>query len=156
MFMPTGNVRYFEPWEFERQGRQWWNDLSPRLLIMLDVLRHRWGKPIHISDDLYAIGRRLGQRGTSQHNIDHYGEVRAVDIKPDGIANKEDAYAFCLLAMELGFTGVGWYVWNDSWFAHVDVRHDRQPGYPATWGEVLVDGNRTRVSMNDALEAMPE
>lgn len=150
----TGNCHFFEPWEFERGGVQWWHKMSPRLLIMLDVFRFQWGKPVHVSTDAGAVGRSLGQQSMSQHNVDRWCEVRAVDIQPDGINDREDLYRAFVLACELGFTGVGVYPHWHRPGLHVDVRHDRQPGFPITWGQVMGAAGPLYVSAHDALETM--
>ena len=124
------DLRYFTPDEF----REWWPQMSPRLLVMLDVLRHQWGQPIEISPADKAIGRKAGASLT-QHNIDKWGEVRAVDIFPAGVTTVDEAERFWALIKRVGFTGRG--VYPDalpSVMFHVDVRVDRNPGEPAEWG----------------------
>ena len=66
-------AQYFTPEEF----REWSDDMSPRLVTMLDVLRFRLGSAIEISGSKYALGRNLGRDDLSEHNIDHWGEVLA-------------------------------------------------------------------------------
>jgi hypothetical protein len=46
------HAQYFSQEEF----REWADDMSPRLLTMLDVLRFRFGRPIAISARDYAYG----------------------------------------------------------------------------------------------------
>jgi len=67
---------YFKEDEFIRGDINWYSRISPSLLVKLDVLRHIWGSPIIISPSPQAIGR---YEGTSQHNINKWGEVRAVE-----------------------------------------------------------------------------
>ena len=46
------HAQYFSQEEF----REWDEDISPRLVTMLDVLRFRFGRPIAISASDYAYG----------------------------------------------------------------------------------------------------
>jgi len=123
-------LNYFKPDEF----REWWPYMSPRLLVMLDVLRHQWGKKIEISGAGGALGRNA-KGSLTQHNVDKWGEVRAADIFPAGVATVDEAQAFWDLIKAVGFTGRG--VYPDalpSVMFHVDVRVDRRPGQPSDWG----------------------
>jgi len=52
-------------------------DMSPRLVTMLDVLRFRLGSPIEVSGSEYALGRNLGRGAMSAHNIDEWGKIGA-------------------------------------------------------------------------------
>jgi len=63
--------QYFSPEEF----REWSDDMSPRLITMLDVLRFRLGSAIEISGSDYALGRNLGRGKMSEHNIDEWGKI---------------------------------------------------------------------------------
>ena len=45
-------AQYFSQEEF----REWAEDISPRIVTMLDVLRFRFGRPIAISASDYAYG----------------------------------------------------------------------------------------------------
>ena len=45
----------------QEEFREWSDDMSPRLVTMLDVLRFRLGSPIGISASEYALGRELGR-----------------------------------------------------------------------------------------------
>ena len=147
------HLYFFHPGEFNRGG-EWFSAMSPRLLVLLDTLRLRWERPIRISRHPRAVGRHDGD-SESQHNYDIWDEVRAVDVIPDGLKTKDDAYAFFMLAADVGFTGIGFYPdWSPSPGFHLDVRHDRRPGFPATWGRVGTEGMITDVSLNDALEVM--
>ena len=64
-------AQHFSSEEF----REWSDDMSPRLVTMLDVLRFRLGRPIAISASEYALGRNLGRNELSEHNVDEWGEV---------------------------------------------------------------------------------
>jgi len=145
---------HFQPWEFIRGQESWISRMDHRLLVMLDLLRYRWGKRISISGHPAAVGRYKGS-SLSQHNVEHWGTVRAVDIMPDGLETHEDVYAFFLLATEIGFTGIGFYPdWKPTPGFHVDVRYDIKPGFPTTWGYIGTAENITKVSLNEALEVM--
>ena len=67
-------AQHFSAEEF----REWSDDMSPRLVTMLDVLRFKLGGPIEISLSEYALGRELGVGKMSEHNIDHWCECRSV------------------------------------------------------------------------------
>jgi len=41
----------------QEEFRDWAEDMSPRLVTMLDVLRFRLGSPIEVSGREYALGR---------------------------------------------------------------------------------------------------
>jgi hypothetical protein len=143
-------LHYFKASEFG----DWWGLMDYGLLVRLDVLRHQWGNPIRISQAEGAIGRH--DDSESQHNVDRWGTVRAVDIYPGGILDGSDAERFVLAATDVGFTGIGLYPsWSGGVGFHVDVRTDREPGYPATWGGVPNPmGQQKYVSLNDALGVM--
>ncbi|HKJ74728.1 MAG TPA: hypothetical protein VKA19_11480 [Alphaproteobacteria bacterium] len=155
------DLRFFRPEEF----RGWFEDMSLRLLVLNDSLRFRWGAPIQISPHPAAIGRRLN-RATTQHNIELWGEVRAVDQFPRGMTTRGAAERFLAIATSCGFTGIGIYpYWQRDRDAdpepgvHVDVRVDREPGDPATWGGIPYtdqDGKRRQryVSLSEALDRL--
>jgi len=48
-------AQYFSQEEF----RDWAEDMSPRLITMLDVIRFRLGSPIEVSGSDFALGRNL-------------------------------------------------------------------------------------------------
>ena len=77
-------AQHFDAEEF----REWSDDMSARLITMLDVLRFRLGSPIEISLSEYALGRNLGVGKMSEHNIDEWGEVLAVDCFISGVYNR--------------------------------------------------------------------
>ena len=93
----------------QEEFREWAEDISPRLVTMLDVLRFRLGSAIAISASEYALGRELGRNELSEHNIDHWGEVLAVDCFIGGVYNRAQAEAVVYEAEEIGFTGIGVY-----------------------------------------------
>lgn len=145
------DLRHFTPAEF----RGWGELLSPRLLVVLDVFRGHWGAPVMISPAQGAIGRRLGPDATSQHNPDRWGEVRAVDVMPEGMDTAQAMRQAMYLARWSGATGIGVYPhWRPRPGLHIDVRTDRDVGDPALWGAVDEDGTQIYVSLARALEVM--
>jgi hypothetical protein len=126
----------------QEEFREWSGDMSPRLVTMLDVLRFRLGRPIAISASEYALGRELGRNELSEHNIDEWGEVLAVDCFISGVYNRAQAEAVVYEAEAIGFTGIG--VYSDTRnnqgqgqvMFHLGVRPNELMGSPATWGRV--------------------
>lgn len=116
--------------------------MSPKLLKKLDGFRHEWGFPVEISRHADAIGREGGE-DLSQHNIDKWGEVRAIDVfpmVPDGaggfryINTKSELKAAYDLAINMGFTGVGVYLDTVAgYMLHLDVRETESV---ATWSRI--------------------
>ena len=135
-------AQHFDAEEF----REWSDDMSARLVTMLDVLRFRLGSAIEISASEYALGRELGRelgRGKmSEHNIDEWGEVLAVDCFISGVYNRAQSEAVVYEATSIGFTGIG--VYSDTTnnqgeeqvMFHLGVRPTEMMGNPATWGRV--------------------
>lgn len=120
----------------ESEFREWEDRISPDLLERLDKFAIAWGKPVIISTAKGAIGRHGGVDDTSQHNFDRWGEVRAIDIFPQGL-NSSSARSALTMAKSVGFTGIGFYSdTKPSMLMHVDVRTDRVIGDPALWGRV--------------------
>ena len=126
----------------QEEFREWAEDMSPRLITMLDVLRFRLGSVIEISNSEYALGRNLGLGKMSEHNIDEWGEVLAVDCFISGIYCRAQAEAVIIEARSIGFTGIG--VYSDTKnnqgeiqvMFHFGVRPNELMGSPATWGRV--------------------
>ena len=90
----------------QEEFRDWAENMSPRLVTMMDVLRFRLGSAIEISGSKYALGRELGRGKMSEHNIDHWGEVLAVDCFIGGVYNRAQAEAVVYEATSIGFTGI--------------------------------------------------
>ena len=136
-------AQHFDAEEF----REWSDDMSARLVTMLDVLRFKLGSPIEISASEYALGRELGRGKMSEHNVDHWGEVLAADCFISGIYNRAQSEAVVYEATSIGFTGIG--VYSDTHnnkgeeqvMFHLGVRPNELMGSPATWGRV--DGEYT-------------
>ena len=82
-------AQHFSAEEF----REWSDDTSARLVTMLDVLRFRLGSAIEISASEYALGRNLCRGKMSEHNIDEWGEVLAVDCFIGGVYNRAQVEA---------------------------------------------------------------
>jgi len=126
----------------QEEFREWAEDMSPRLITMLDVLRFRLGSAIEISGSEYALGRNLGVGKMSEHNIDHWGEVLAVDCFIGGVYNRAQAEAVVYESEGIGFTGIG--VYSDTHnnqgqeqvMFHLGVRPNELMGSPATWGRI--------------------
>jgi hypothetical protein len=131
-------AQHFSAEEF----REWSDDMSARLVTMLDVLRFKLGSPIEISLSEYALGRELGRNELSEHNIDEWGEVLAVDCFIGGVYNRAQAEAVVYEAEEIGFTGIGVYSdthnnqGDDQVMFHLGVRPNELMGSPATWGRI--------------------
>lgn len=131
-------AQYFRQEEF----REWADAMSPRLITMLDILRFRLGSAIEISASKQALGRELGVSELSEHNVDHWGEVLAVDCFISGVYSRAQAEAVAHEAEGIGFTGIGAY--SDTHnnrgegqvMFHLGVRPNELMGSPATWGRV--------------------
>ena len=131
-------AQHFSAEEF----RDWADDMSPRLVTMLDVLRFRLGSAIEISGSKDALGRNLGPGDLSEHNFDEWGEVLAVDCFISGIYSRQQAEGVAHEATAIGFTGIGVYSdthnnqGDDQVMFHLGVRPNEDMGSPATWGRV--------------------
>lgn len=140
-------LHYFAPDEFHG----WHNKMSPELLVKLDVLRHQWKQPIRVSENRRSVGRE--DNSNSQHNYTKWGEVRAIDVLPTGVVNNISAHRFITLAVDCGFTGIGFYPdWKSGYGFHLDVRTDREIGHPATWGGVINStGQQVYIPLGEAV-----
>lgn len=127
----------FHRTEYNRGGVDWYPRTAVRLLVLNDVLRHLLRSKVFISPDEGAVGRRLGKENKSQHNLDYWGEVRATDFFVPGVP----AHNVIAAMRSVGHNGIGLYpegLWNGEQANryHGDVRTDRSPRNPATWGEL--------------------
>ena len=126
----------------QEEFRDWAENMSPRLVTMMDVLRFRLGSAIEISGSKYALGRELGRGKMSEHNIDHWGEVLAVDCFIGGVYNRAQVEAVVYEAEGIGFTGIGVYSdtrnnqGQEQVMFHLGVRPNELMGSPATWGRI--------------------
>lgn len=116
-------LRYFQPSEFG----EWYSRMSPELLYKLDEFRHRWGYPVQVSPANGSLGRHQGEGSQSQHNVDLWGEVRAVDVFPTikgrYMRTAADRRRAQEIAEAVGFTGIGLYTDTQPGnMLHVDVR----------------------------------
>lgn len=134
------DLKHFAPGEFGL----WWPLMNADLLIKLDAFRDAWGGPVKISAANGGIGRHQGREGNSQHNVDKWGEVRAVDAFPmvqvrpgeyrymDSEADRARAFN---TAKKVGFTGIGLYTdTKPGNMLHVDTRDSG--GRVALWSRV--------------------
>lgn len=114
--------------------------MAPRLVALLNEFATRIeaiGGRVFVSPAAGAVGRHDGVSGTSQHNVDRWGEVRAVDVMLTGVALRTAAD----IAAAVGFHGIGAYPdWLPSPGLHLDVRADRTAANPATWSGRKVNG----------------
>lgn len=140
-------LNHFDADEF----REWYGMMAPELLVRLDALRGVLGYPVFISTNPDAIGRTLGKGGsTSQHNVDRWGEVRAVDIFPSKIEPRRWVKA----AKLVGFRGVGCYPATTyrgrAWaMMHVDTGEHKAW---RSWGVLGSGKNRDEVSLEAGIE----
>jgi len=138
-------LRHFRPHEF----RGWFHAMSPTLLERLDHWRHMLDAPVLVSPAAGALGRHLGKDNSSQHNVDVWGEVRAIDLMPQ-LPVEEMERAFDL-AIDAGFTGVGLYPdWCPQWGMHLDVRKDRRIDDPALWSGLRINGRQVYRGIDEA------
>jgi len=129
-------LMHFKPEEF----REWWPDMDMRLLDGLDAFREALRAPVMISPAEGALGRHLGIRAASRHNVDRWDTVQAVDIMlprgPD-LRDKDDAMKVIDLAVDCGFGGIGVYLdWKPYAGLHLDIRPLKPDGSPATWTRI--------------------
>ncbi|MEZ0147787.1 MAG: hypothetical protein AB9Q19_00490 [Candidatus Reddybacter sp.] len=129
-------MKNFTPQEFG----EWWPLMSPELLVKLDYFRDLWRAPVLISTAPGGIGRHLGDDGT-QHNVDLWGQVNAIDIFPvegTGYVDSVEGRARMLqIAKKAGFSGIG--IYTDTApgnMLHVDVRADKSSEFPAMWSRI--------------------
>jgi hypothetical protein len=141
VLMKKPTLKHFRASEFGI----WWPLMDDDLLKKLDAFRERWGYPVEVSKADGSLGRHGGE-SHSQHNVDRFGKVKAVDFfpkVPDGrggyrymqtVAERDRAYR---IARQVGFTGIG--VYTDTQpgdMMHGDVREPKASGYVATWSRI--------------------
>ncbi|MAB53548.1 hypothetical protein [Marinobacter sp.] len=142
-------MKYFKPDEFGGD----FDLLSHDLKYKLDQFREAWGEPVMVSPAPGAVARRLGYDSKSQHNIDRWGECRAVDVMPFEMNTVADRVRAFNLSVQVGFTGIGIApVWQPRPGMHLDVRKDRTPGKPAKWGYARRDGRQVIVAIDEVLK----
>ena len=124
-------LNYFSASEFG----VWYPLMNRDLLLKLDAFRERWGRPVAISGNAAALGRH--DDSESQHNVTRWGEVRAVDVFPEGMNSAAERQRAFDIAKAVGFTGIGLYTDTSAGnMLHVDVREPKSHGYVATWSRV--------------------
>ena len=136
--MKDVHLQHFSKTEF----REWWGKMSPRLLVLLDILRYKLKSPIQISRHPKSLGRHLGDKSHSEHNIDFWLQVLAVDCFVTNVFTRNEAAHVVYTAHGIGFTGIGVY---PDWINgrgdkqvgfHLGVRPTINMGNPAEWGYV--------------------
>ncbi|WP_162558537.1 hypothetical protein [Saliniradius amylolyticus] len=130
-------LKHFAPSEFGA----WYPLMNSELLQKLDALREELGSPIHVSPVNGALGRHGGSGDHSQHNVDMWGEVRAIDVFPtlngEYITTAQQRQTVYDAARKVGFTGIGLYTDTQPGnMLHVDVRTDKTESQPALWSRV--------------------
>lgn len=112
-------------------------DVNPFLLIVLEQIRKRAGRPVDVVSGVRCTwwNRRQGGVRNSQHP-----RGTAADIRP-GLADEGGA-------RRSGARGVG--VDGDGWAVHVDVR----PGPRSTWEYLPGGGRRSRRPLDVEFEAI--
>lgn len=150
-------LHHFNRAEFIRDATDWWPLMNLRLLVLLDVYRHQRGRPVAISPHPRALGRPNWPNANSDHAVDVRGTVDAADVLPAGLVTRADAERELELARSIGFTALGLYPhWRPSAGLHLGLRPGQRMGNPATWGAILIDGEQTYVSLDHALDHMPD
>lgn len=146
-------LKHFDRWEFGK----WWGDMRPELLRAVDEFRDSWGMPFIIRfrwdgpDVAGRLGRHQGPDGTSDHNIDRHGEVRAIDCFPLGMDTRQDMERAVALAERCGINAIGVYPhWKPSPGLHLGQRPESSR--TAHWGGIRDDGEQEIVPMIVALE----
>ncbi len=105
-------VRYFKRREFVEPDA-----ISPRLLRMLDEMRHYYGKRITITGSCREKPR--GKQRTSAHEKNKYGRWEGVDIRARTSRNR---YELVAAAYAAGFNRIGVYTKH----IHVDIATEPQ------------------------------
>lgn len=145
-------LHYFDRREFIRGDRDWFPDMDPRLLALLDVFRHLWGAPVAISPHPAALGRLLPLEALSDHNFTRHRAVLAADVMPKGMHSRAAAARALQLARDVTFTAIGLYPdWQPAAGLHLAIRRDREPGAPALWGAVRQNDRQVYVTLEQAL-----
>lgn len=132
-------LRHFTPDEFARPTGDWYQHMSAGHLVRIDILRDWWGAPISTSGHRDAVGRE--DDSNSYHNIRKHGIVRACDYRPSGIKTVSEARRFFLLAQQVGFKGIGFYlIGRRPGFTSMTDRRITFPLGAACWFSSLTAG----------------
>jgi uncharacterized protein YcbK (DUF882 family) len=96
--------------------------MTMRLLVSLDALRRRWGKPLTVTSGFRCPyqNRAVGGSRESQHLTGN-----AVDLAGEGVPSLE----FVKAAIYAGFGGIG----VGENFIHIDVRKIEARSAPVAW-----------------------
>lgn len=147
ILLTRASMKYFVESEFNG----YYSTLSNDLKRKLDKFRAKWGEPVNISQAPGAVGRY--DDSNSQHNINKWGETRAIDVFPtkngQRLTDIEDVQRAVNIAIDVGFTGIG--VYTDTYngaMLHLDVRD----GDLATWGRI----NGEYVGIDSAIDDVKE
>ena len=152
--MAVSELHYFNPGEFIRGDRDWFPDMHPRLLTLLDVFRHQWGTPVAISPHPKALGRIMDSEVKSDHNFTRNGVVLAADIMPSNMTDRVSAQRALDVASRCAFTAIGLYPhWRPGPGLHLGVRPG-DPANPARWGALRIDQKQVYRGLREALDAM--
>ena len=146
-------LQYFVPAEFVVAGHDWWDAMHPDVLLALDRYRAALRSEVRINKVKGALGRHAGLMSKSQHNVDRWGHVMAVDCH----APRVSLFEQYRVAFELDmFHGIGIYPdWLPYPGVHVDVRHGYNSKNPAQWGALRQsDGKQVYVGLRGCLEYM--
>lgn len=152
-------MKNFKPIEFKRPPKEntppieWFAFINLDLLQMIDDFRDCWGKPVYISQSPGAVGRKEGLSVHSLHNFDRWGEVKALDVMPEGMDDAVSAIEADRIARHIcGFGGVGLYPhWLPRPGLHLDIRPISNG---ARWGAIKEDGKQIYVTFEQALLKM--
>lgn len=116
-------MKYFHMAEFECRCKCGRADMHPMFLQALDQLREKYGKPLVVSSG-YRCPSYNAKVSKSGPNGPHT-TGRAADV----LVDRGDAYRLTRLAMESGFTGIGFQQKGAGRFLHLDILTDA-PGQP--------------------------
>ena len=87
-----------------------------------------------------------------QVNYAKWGEVRAIDVMPQGMITEADRRRAVAIAKQVGFTGIGIYPhWQPRAGIHLDVREPETPGHIATWSGLNVNGEQVYAAIEQGL-----
>ena len=118
-------IKHFHPAEFACKGTNCCggaNEIKPELVDMLDQVRGRLNKPMHVTSGYRCPVHDKVVGGAGPHVTGY-----AVDIAVSGY----EAFAVLKLALAIGFTGIGVSQHGPSRFIHLDIVPG--PTRPALW-----------------------
>jgi uncharacterized protein YcbK (DUF882 family) len=118
MLKKMNSMKYFSFEEFDSPDKPGSGSLmDDNILMMLDDVREKFGKPIRINSGYRTIehNAKVGGVSTSSHT-----KGLAADIS---CKNSEDRYKLVALLLETGFNRIG----IASTFIHIDIDPDKSP-----------------------------